>query len=206
LEITKTALSLMLVMITILTTLTTTIAAYAGGDDNNDDNGDGNKQRAEDDSAAAIADCDENEVEQARFLCIALATNGVEIETPEEEPPEEEEELLVVCKEVNDPNQEVVPFDIRFIVRSESPGTTQFQGGPPGDPGPSCSSPFGPGEVVGEYSVTEDTVGSLSPLPDSVEVEGDCVQDPTNPLRATGEIQEGETQTCTFIDTYEDDS
>lgn len=125
-----------------------------------------------------------------------------EEETPEEEPPQEEE-LLVVCKEVNDPNQEVVPFDIRFIVSSEIPNTIQFQGGPPGDPGPSCSSPFGPGEVVGEYSITEDTVGSTAPLPDTVEVEGDCVQDPTNPLRATGVIQEGETQTCTFINTYE---
>ena len=66
----------MLVMITILTTLTltTTIAvAYAGGD--NDDNGDrdGNKQKAEDDSAAAIADCDHNDVERAGFDCIAVA-------------------------------------------------------------------------------------------------------------------------------------
>jgi hypothetical protein len=184
---------------TLLTTtvITTMIpAAYAD-----------NKQKAEDDSAASIADCDEDEVEQAGFDCIAIAANGVEIETQEEEPPEEEESL-VVCKEVNDPNQEVVPFDIRFIARSSEGSTEsiQFQGGPPGDPGPSCSSPFNPGELVGEYSVTEDTVGSLAPLPDTVEVEGDCVQDPNNRLRATGEIQAGETQTCTFINTYEDDS
>jgi hypothetical protein len=58
-------------------------SAYAGGDD------DGNKQKAEDDSAAAIADCDDNDVEEARFLCIALATNDVEIETAGEEPPGE---------------------------------------------------------------------------------------------------------------------
>src|SRR5919106_3655951 len=81
----------MLVVITILTTLTltTTIGVYAGGDDDDDDR-DGNKQKAEDDSAAAIADCDDNEVEEARFLCNALATNDVEIETPGEEPPGEE--------------------------------------------------------------------------------------------------------------------
>ena len=48
---------------TLLTTtaLTTMVpAAYAD-----------NKQKAEDDSAAAIADCDDNDVEEARFLCIA---------------------------------------------------------------------------------------------------------------------------------------
>jgi hypothetical protein len=44
-------------------------AAYAGGDD------DGNKNKAEDDSAAAIADCDENEVEEASFECVAA--NGL---------------------------------------------------------------------------------------------------------------------------------
>jgi hypothetical protein len=38
------------------------------------------KQKAEDDSTAAIADCDDNEVEQAGFDCIAIATNDVEIE------------------------------------------------------------------------------------------------------------------------------
>ena len=54
-------------------------AAYAGGDDD-----DGNKNLAEDDSAAAIADCDDNEVERAGFDCIAIATNDLEIETPEE--------------------------------------------------------------------------------------------------------------------------
>jgi hypothetical protein len=90
----------MLVVITILTTLTltTTIAAvYAGGDDNN--NGDGNKQKAEDDSSAAIADCDDNDVERAGFDCIAIAANDVEIE-----PPEEESATLSVCKTTEDPN------------------------------------------------------------------------------------------------------
>jgi hypothetical protein len=203
LEITKkTVLSLMLVMITILITptLTTTItAAYAGGDND----GDGNKQKAEDDSAA-IADCDDNDVELARFLCIALATNDVEIELPEEEPPEEESTTLFVCKVVNDPNQEFIPFDFAMRFRSAGVDLT-FPGGPIGDPDPDCPQDNTlPGEVTpGEYSVTDTPDGGVPP-PDSIEVEGDCVQDPTNPQRATGEIQAGETQTCTFINTYED--
>ena len=151
---------MLVVVITILTTLTltTTIAAvYAGGGDD-DGGGDGNKQKAEDDSSAAIADCDENDVERAGFDCIALATNDVEIETPsEEEPPGEG---LIVCKQVENPPQGVEPFDFRFIAIS-SDTNTQFQGGPPGDPGPSCSEVF----FVGEYTVTEDMVGSDTPTP-----------------------------------------
>jgi hypothetical protein len=41
-------------------------AAYAGGDD-------GNTNKAEDESQAALADCDDNEVERAGFDCIAIA-------------------------------------------------------------------------------------------------------------------------------------
>ena len=55
-------------------------AAYADGDDHDDDNGDGNKNKAEDDSAAAIADCDHNDVERAGFDCIPIAANDVEVE------------------------------------------------------------------------------------------------------------------------------
>jgi hypothetical protein len=199
LEITKkTVLSLLLVVIT-LTTLTTTIAAYAGGDDNNDDNGDGNKQKAEDDSAAAIADCDDNDVELARFLCIALATNDIEIETepPSEEPPEEEGSLAV-CKVVEDPSQEVDPNDFALIVTDRGGSVATVTGTSP----PACEDDD-LSLIPGEYEVTEEVITD-APDPDSIEVEGDCVQDPTNPLRATGEIQEGETQTCTFINTYED--
>ena len=50
-------------------------AAYAGGDH---DGGDGNKQKAEDESAAAIADCDENDVERAGFDCFGIAANDIE--------------------------------------------------------------------------------------------------------------------------------
>ena len=48
-------------------------AAYAGGDGD-----DGNKNKAEDDSAAAIADCDHNEVERAGFDCFGIAVNDIE--------------------------------------------------------------------------------------------------------------------------------
>jgi hypothetical protein len=61
---------------TLLTTAVTVVpAAYAGGDDDN-----GNKNKAEDESAAAIADCDDNDVEQAGYDCIAAAVNDIGVE------------------------------------------------------------------------------------------------------------------------------
>jgi hypothetical protein len=59
---------------TLFTVGATTIvpAAYAGGDD------DGNKNKAEDGSAAAIADCDDNDVEQAGFDCFGIAVNDID--------------------------------------------------------------------------------------------------------------------------------
>ena len=190
-EITKTALSLILVMITISTTLTTTIAAaYAGGDN---DGGDGNKQKAEDESQAALADCDENDVEQAGFDCIAIAAS--KIETAEEEPPEGETTLFV-CKEVEG-NQEVEPGDFAFAIETGPDGNNIFW---PGQPPDDCP-PVGD-EIPGEYEVIEELSPGV-PEPDSISVEGGCTQDLTNPLRATGELQEGETETCTFINTYE---
>jgi hypothetical protein len=38
-----------------------------------------NKQKAEDDSAAAIADCDKNDVERAGFDCFGIAVNDIEV-------------------------------------------------------------------------------------------------------------------------------
>jgi hypothetical protein len=190
LEITKTVLSLMLVMITILTTLTiltTTIEVYAGGGDDGND-GDGNKQKAEDDSSAAIADCDDNDVEEARFLCIALATNDIEIETPEEE----ERATLSVCKEVSPGFGE--PEDFFMRVTGNNPSPDSFRGNA------NCVDvTIGPGE----YAVSEAAGNGLPP----VEITGDCVEDPNAPLpgsRATGEIQAGETQTCTFNNIIDD--
>jgi hypothetical protein len=179
LEITKTVLSLMLVVvITILTTLTltTTIAAYAGGGDDDDD---GNKQRAEDDSSAPIADCDDNEVEQAGFDCIAIAASDVEIE-----PPEEESATLSVCKVEFD--ADFSPKDFTFTVTGNNPSPEEFAGNA------NCVDvTIGPGEyVVSETAVPEAEATQI--------IDSDCVQDPNNRLRATGEIQAGETQICTF--------
>src|ERR671925_72051 len=52
-------------------------AAYAGGDH---DGGDGNKNKAEDDSAAAIAECDHNDVERAGFDCFGIAANNIDVD------------------------------------------------------------------------------------------------------------------------------
>jgi hypothetical protein len=152
-----------------------------------------NKQKAEDDSAAAIADCDDNEVEEARFLCIALATNDVEIET-EEEPPEEEA-TLAVCKEVNDPTGEVEPNDFSFTITT-GPNTITIEGQPPAE----CQ-PVGD-TFPGEYTVTEARDAGV-PEPDSIEVEG-CTLVDDDPPTATGEIPPGGTERCVFINTYLD--
>ena len=163
----------MLVLITILTTLTTTIAAaYAGG-------GDGNRQKAEDDSSVAIADCDKNDVEQARFDCIAIATNDVEIETSKT--------TLSVCKTTNSADNP--PEDFTFTVEGNDPSPAQFRGDP------NCVDvTIGPGE----YAVSEFNTGPAGEN-HLTRIEGDCVQDPLIAQRATGEIQAGETQECTFI-------
>ena len=61
---------------------------YAGGDDDDDHNGDGNKQKVEEESAGAIADCDNNEVERADFICSAnAATEHSEVNTGNPRPP-----------------------------------------------------------------------------------------------------------------------
>jgi hypothetical protein len=84
---------------TLLTTTAVTIvpAAHAEGDDhkdkNGDDhkdkrgddhdkdkNGDGNKNLAKDGSAAAIADCDKNDVDRSEFNCFGIAVNDVEVD------------------------------------------------------------------------------------------------------------------------------
>jgi hypothetical protein len=167
---------MLVVVITILTTLTT-ITAYAGGDDE-----DGNKQKTEDDSSAGVADCDKNDVEEARFLCIAIAANDVEIEPPEEE----ESTTLIVCKETSVENTS--PSSFTFTVEGNNPDPEEFVG----DDSDGCVDvTIGPGE----YAVSE-AAGSLAP---GVEITGDCEQDPLNPQRATGEIEAGETEECTFI-------
>jgi hypothetical protein len=182
LEITKTVLSLMLVMITILTTLTTIAAVYAGEGGNDDE--DGNKQKSEDDSAAAIADCDDNDVERAGFDCIAIATNDVEIV------PAEERATLSVCKEVG--TTTLAPEDFTFTVTGNNPSPAQFQG----DNADGCVDvTIGPGE----YTVTE--AAAFTNFATRIQEGSDCVQDPIDLFsrRATGEIQAGETQECIFF-------
>jgi len=63
---------------TLLTAAVTVLpAAYAGGDD------DGNKNKADDESAAAIADCDHNDVERAGFDCFGIAANDIDVDLGE---------------------------------------------------------------------------------------------------------------------------
>jgi hypothetical protein len=196
----KTILAVGLLMAgTLLTTTAVTTmvpAAYAGGH-----NDDGNQQKAEDESQAAFDDCYKNDVERAGFDCIAIAES--EIEIPEEEPPEEEppEEGLIVCKVVENPPQGVSATDFHFIIQGETGFDDETQGFPP----PECN--FGLSPVpVGGYRVTEDSTGDAPP-PTRVEVEGDCTLiDGEDPPAADGEVEEGEIDTCTFINIYEIDS
>jgi hypothetical protein len=168
-----------LLTITLLTTTAmTTMVPSAFAD---------NKQKAEDDSAAAIADCDDNEVERAGFECIAIATNDIEIETP----PEEESTILSVCKVVIDASGVASEDDFQFTVTGNNPEPDEFEGDP------NCVDvTIGPGE----YTVSEINTGPAGENHlTSIEEGSDCVQDPLIAQRATGEIQAGETQECTFI-------
>ena len=159
----------------------TTIAAYAGGD--------GNGQKAEDDSSVGISDCDDNEVEQAGFDCIAIAAS--EIEPPEEGPPEESA-TLSVCKEVTGGSVDNPPEDFDFTVTGNNPSPAQFAGD---DSDADCVDvDIGPGE----YEVSEFNTGPAGEN-HLTRIEGDCVRDPLISQRATGEIQAGETQECIFI-------
>jgi hypothetical protein len=145
-----------------------------------------NKQKAEDDSAAAIADCDDNEVERAGFDCIAIAANDVEIETEEEE-----SATLSVCKELGDPTLEPDDFTFTFE-EGNNPSPSQFQG----DNTDGCVDvTIGPGE----YTVSE--AAAFTNFATRIEEGSDCVQDPIDLFsrRATGEIQAGETQECRFF-------
>jgi hypothetical protein len=55
----------------LLATAVTTIVPAAYAD---------NKNKAEDKSAAALADCDDNDVERAGFDCFGIAANDIELE------------------------------------------------------------------------------------------------------------------------------
>jgi hypothetical protein len=53
------------------TTAITTIVPAAYAD---------NRQKAEDDSAAALADCDDNDIERAGFDCFGIGLNDIEVD------------------------------------------------------------------------------------------------------------------------------
>ena len=164
---------------TLLTTTVVTIvpAAYAGGD-----NDDGNQQKAEDESQAALADCDDNDVKRAGFDCIAIAESEVEIEPPEDSA------TLSVCKEVGSPTDS--PDDFTFTVTGNNPFPDEFEG---------SANCVDVDIDPGEYTVTE--TAAFTNFATRIEEGSDCVQDPVDLFsrRATGEIQAGETQICTFF-------
>ena len=174
---------------TLLTTTAVTTmvpAAYAGRD-----NDDGNQQKAEDESQAALSDCDENEVEEARFLCIAIAANDVETEPPEESA------TLSVCKEITGgSSQGSEPDDFVFTVTGNGPSDDEFEGD-----ADCVDVTIGPGE----YTVSEviPPLGGRT-LDIRIEEGSDCEQDPFGGIRAIGEIEAGETQECTFINEISD--
>jgi hypothetical protein len=147
-----------------------------------------NKQKAEDDSAASIADCDDNEVEQARFDCIAIAANDVEIEPPEESA------TLSVCKEVTGgTGGGTFPEDFAFTVTGNNPSPAQFRG----DNIDGCVDvTIGPGE----YTVSE-VSPPLGGRTLTITIEGNCEQ---VGIRAIGVIQSGETQECRFTNSFGD--
>ena len=184
----NTILALVFLMAgTLLTTTAVTIvpAAYA-----EEDNDDGNKQKAEDDSSAGTADCDRNDVEEARLLRIAIAANNIEIEEPEEP---EESATLSVCKEVTGGSVDNPPEDFDFTVTRNGLILTQFEGD-----ADCVDVDIGPGE----YEVSEFNTGPAGEN-HLTRIEGDCVRDPLISQRATGEIQAGETQECIFINEIE---
>ena len=140
-----------------------------------------NKQKAEDESQAALADCDDNEVEQAGFDCIAIAANDIEIE---------ESATLSVCKEVA--NLGFEPDDFTFTVTGNNPSPAQFEGD-----ADCVDVTIGPGE----YVVREVAPEGLEPNFGTFIQDGsDCVHDPISDhsRRAIGEIQGGENQECRF--------
>ena len=167
---------------TLLSTTAVTIvpAAYAGGRDDGDNE---NKQKVEDGSAAAIADCDWNDVEEADLECVASAGSEESVTgdngrpTPEPEP-EPETATLTVCREGF-----IFLLTHEYSVIGNNPSPSEFEL----VRGQCVDITIGPGMylVVGP---------NIQP-----QLTGDCTRDPSDIDNAVGEIQSGETQTCTFF-------
>jgi hypothetical protein len=194
----------MLVAVTISTvSATTTMTAYAAEHSDRSDEIKDTIKAKNDDGRQAIADTDCNpgdtsgvvfgDINQAQD-CDALAANRDNIQqeiTDGEEPPPDESATLSVCKEVDDQAGGVVfPFDFEITVTGNNPSPAEFVGDE------DCVDvTIGPGE----YTVDETFSGTGFEV--TTTVQGDC--DPGDPdvLPATGEIQSGEHQTCTLINT-----
>jgi hypothetical protein len=113
-------------------------------------------------------------------------------------PPPPETATLSVCKERAQNSLFFEPNDFAFTVTSNGLELDEFLG----DNSDGCVDvTIGPGE----YSVIERQVsGGGAFIFQQTRLERECMQDPTNVLRASGEIQAGETQVCTFINTISD--
>jgi hypothetical protein len=97
---------------------------------------------------------------------------------------------LLVCKEVAPGSDE--PNEFTFTVTGNNPFPAQFVGNA------NCV------DVTigsGEFAVSE--VGPTTGFGTRIESGSDCVQDPNNDQRATGEIQAGETQECIFFNFHD---
>ena len=106
----------------------------------------------------------------------------------------EESATLSVCKEMTS-NSLSVPENFDFTVTGNDPFPAQFEGSA------NCVDvTIGPGE----YAVSEVNMGGGALISVSIEEGSECMQDPTNELRATGVIQAGETQECRFINFVSD--
>jgi hypothetical protein len=128
--------------------------------------------------------CGDNLIDSAvSVICLA--------EPPPPLPPPETA-TLSICKEMASSSLGQ-PSGFSFTVTGNNPSPAQFLGDP------NCVEvTIGPGE----YAVSE--VNMVGGALISVSIEGQCMQDPNNRQRATGEIQAGETQECRFINLVSD--
>jgi len=114
-----------------------------------------------------------------------------------ESPPSPETATLSVCNEVTGgTGGGTFPADFAFTVTGDNPFPAQFTG----DNSDGCVDvTIGPGGF---------TVSEVSPPLGgrtlTITIEGICEQDPIIRTRATGVIDAGETQVCTFINSFGD--
>jgi hypothetical protein len=163
---------------------TTLLASYASdGDDSETNTEQSVKQKNTGSGDSDNFNCGENLIDSGvSVICLA--------EPPPPPPPETA--TLSVCKKMTI-NSLGRPDQFTFTVTGNGPEPAQFLGDP------NCVEvTIGPGE----YAVSEVNMAGGALI--SVSIEGQCIQDPNNRLRATGEIQAGETQECRFTNFVSD--